>query len=324
MSVPQVNTTTSSGGAVHFEGFVFAIPGAAVGDPQTCTISAPGPFWPKTYVRPGTPYPNLVQSQRSLQSAPDAGFGLIAITNEELDVTLASWMDTAGDINYHSSLEGDGARITLRQEDERAYRFKKGMTIRSDAHRIEIAHGGLAAALARYRQMCEQRMPLDDQTPAWVREMILLEVYLPYYTGGLKGLANKLPFYKEVGFNTVYLMPHWVGGYSPIDLFEVDPRFGTAYDLRALVQTAHGLEMRVLFDMVIHGFNVKSAVPETHPEMFVHNEDGSLALHRTWKSVTTDWASPAYHAYMVDLVTHDLRTYDIARISGGRRQLQRA
>ncbi len=296
---------------LHFEGFVFTLPGVTVGDPRKCVVDTPGPFWPQTYVRPSTPYTDLVEARRNLHSAPDAGFGLIAITNTMSEVTLGSWMDTAGEVNYHSSFQGDGQRITLRHADERAYRLVEGMTIQSDAHRIEIASGGLPSVLTRYRQMCERQMPLAKRTPEWAREMVLLEVYPPYYAGGFTELADKLPFYREIGFNTLYLMPHWVGGYSPIDLFEVDSRFGTANDLKALVQRAHALDMRVLFDMVIHGFNVKSEVPTQRPEVFVRNEDGSLALHRTWKSVTTDWASPAYRQYMVDLVTHDVKTYDI-------------
>ncbi len=141
--------------------------------------------------------------------------------------------------------------------------------------------------------------------------MVLLEVYPAYYEGGFKEIAQRLPAYREIGFNTLYLMPHWEGGYSPIDLYAVEPSYGTADDLKALVQTAHGLGMHVLFDMVIHGFNKKSPVPEQHPELFVHNEQGELELHRTWKSITCDWASPAYQQYMADLAAHDAEEYGI-------------
>ena len=109
----------------------------------------------------------------------------------------------------------------------------------------------------------------------------------------------------------IYLMPHWQGGYGPLDLFAVNPAFGTPADLTALVKTAHSLGLKVIFDMVIHGFNKKSPLTQQRPELFVHNEQGELALHPTWKSVTTDWANPAYQQYMVDLVLHDQREYGI-------------
>ncbi|MEJ7616644.1 MAG: hypothetical protein WKF30_06670 [Pyrinomonadaceae bacterium] len=69
--------------------------------------------------------------------------------------------------------------------------------------------------------------------------------------------------------------------------------------------------MRVLLDMVIHGFNEKSPLIKERPELFVRTEAGALALHPTWKSVTTDWAAIAYQQYMVDLVRHDVREYGI-------------
>ena len=66
-------------------------------------------------------------------------------------------------------------------------------------------------------------MPLDAKTDAWVKKMVVLEVYPKYFKGGVNGLTEKLPFYKEIGFNTIYLMPHWKGGYFPLDLYAVDP-----------------------------------------------------------------------------------------------------
>jgi len=206
---------------------------------------------------------------------------------------------------------GDGERITIEHDNHRAYRLAKGQQVDSDVHRIVVADAGLPAILSEYRAMCEKRMPLDGSTPAWVKEMILLEVYPRYFAGGFKELAGKLPFYREVGFNTLYLMPHWSGGYSPIDLYKVEPRYGTEAELREMVEAAHKLGMRVLFDMVIHGFNENSALAKERPELFVHKEDGGLARHPTWKSITTDWASPAYQQYMADLVRHDVKTYDI-------------
>lgn len=141
--------------------------------------------------------------------------------------------------------------------------------------------------------------------------MVLLEVYPEYFPDGFKGITKKLPFYKDVGFNTIYLMPHWKGGYSPIDFYQIDPKYGTSDDLKETVRRAHALGMKVFFDMVIHGFNENSPVIGQHQEMFVKDEKGNLALHPTWKSVTTDWASPAYGHYMADLALHHTKTYDI-------------
>jgi glycosidase len=127
----------------------------------------------------------------------------------------------------------------------------------------------------------------------------------------LKGLTRKLPFYKGVGFNTVYLMPHWLGSYTPIDPYKVDPAYGTEDELKEMVRTAHSLGMRVLFDMVIHGFNPNSDILRLHPEFFARDGFGAIVKHQTWDSMTTDPANPAYQQYMADLAIHDIRTYGI-------------
>lgn len=295
---------------LHLEGFRFSLPGVALGETSECVVDVPGPWFPRNYVAPQTPYTDLKDKAIGFHGAPDGGFGFLAVTSKKLNMVLASWMDTAGEVNYHPSLRGDGERISFLFHDHRDYRMPENFAVVSDTHCIELVSGNLSAALSKYREMCEQNMPLDQSTPDWVREMVLLEVFPSYFPGGLKELTDKLPFYRDIGFNTIYLMPHWTGGYSPIDVFEVNPALGTAEDLKEMVSAAHGMGMRVLFDMVIHGFNQKSPMMDRHPEYFVHDEEGNIAQHRTWKSMSTDWASPDYRQFMVDLVLHDLKEYD--------------
>lgn len=302
---------TSVASGERMQGFLFQVPGAVVSNPAECVVNVPGPFFPKTFVKPDTPYTSLTNRSIDFHSAPDAGFGLLAISNTKRNTTLASWMDTAGEVAYRSALHGDGKQISIRHHNLREYRLLTGMAVDSDSHRIEVVTGPVSTALHKYREMVMQRMPMDAKTPEWVREMVMLEVYPQYFAEGFKGLTKKLPFYRQVGFNTIYIMPHWIGGYSPIDLFKVNPPLGTTADLQETVRTAHRLGMKVLFDMVIHGFNEKSEVTRERPDLFVRTEEGALARHPTWKSITTDWASPVYQQYMVNLVRHDLKTYDI-------------
>jgi hypothetical protein len=294
------------------EGFRFVVPNVVVGDPAGNAVDVPGPWFPNTYVRPGTPYRALVDTSMTFHGAPDGGFGVLALENAALGVALAAWMDTGGETNYHPSIRGDGRRIDFVFVDHRSYTLPPRGYVESDVQRIEVVRGRTRDAFASYRAMLDRTMPLATaRTPDWVREMVLLEVYPSYYRRGFTEIAERLPFYRRVGFNTIYLMPHWQGGYSPTDLYAVDTAFGTAAELRALVDAAHRLGMRVLFDMVIHGFDERSPVTRRRPELFVHTEEGGLAKHPTWGSISTDWASEAYVRYMADYVRHDLATYDI-------------
>ena len=294
----------------HLDGFRFRLPGVVIGQSGENTVTLPGPFFIKTFVAPDTPYDSLKTKNITFHQAPDAGFGLFLLSNKVRKTTLGSWMSTGGEVAYSTAIEGNGRTLSCRHDDKRAYYLLPGMAVESDVQHVELAESS-APIMQSYRQMAMQTMPLDPNTPAWVRRQVILEVYPQYYKGGLPELATRLPFYKSVGFTMIYLMPHWEGGYSPIDLFKVDSRFGSPADLKALVKSAHGLGLKVIFDMVIHGMNKKSPLIQQRPKLFVRNEAGELALHPTWKSVTTDWANPAYQQYMVNLVLHDQREYGI-------------
>ena len=294
----------------HFDGFRFQVPGTIIGTPDQCTITVPGPFFTTTFVRPETRYDSLKAQKITFHSAPDAGFGLLLLQNRKRRVTIASFMNTAGEVAYRSAIEGNGQTITLRHDDKRAYYLTPGMTVESDVHHLEIGQSD-AQVMQAYQRMVTDTYPPDLKTPAWVRDQVILEVYPSYFAGGLKAITAKLPFYATVGCTMIYLMPHWLGGYSPMDPYALDPQFGTKAELQTLVRTAHKLGLKVIFDMVIHGFNQTSPVPMQRPDMFVRNETGKLANHPTWGSITPDWANTGYRQYMVDLVLHDQREYDI-------------
>lgn len=148
-------------------------------------------------------------------------------------------------------------------KDNKGQYLQPGNTVVSDTQQIIITRD-FTAALNAYKKMASLRMPLNAGTPSWVKEAVILEVLPEYFRGGIKELTTKLPFYKNIGFNTIYLMPHWKGGYSPVDLYKMNEKYGTEQDLKEMVKTAHSLNMRVLFDMVIHGFNTTSPVVQKH------------------------------------------------------------
>jgi glycosidase len=76
--------------------------------------------------------------------------------------------------------------------------------------------------------------------------------------GTLRGAASRLPYLKKLGVTALWIAPVFKNrieldtyhGYSIQDFLEIDPRFGTRQDLRDLVDAAHDLGLRVLFDIV--------------------------------------------------------------------------
>ena len=70
--------------------------------------------------------------------------------------------------------------------------------------------------------------------------------------GDLKGVESKLDYLACLGVTAVYLTPVFLAPsnhkYDTRDYFKIDPHFGTADDLRSLVQRAHSLGVRVVLD----------------------------------------------------------------------------
>ena len=76
------------------------------------------------------------------------------------------------------------------------------------------------------------------------------------YGGTINGIRENLDYIKSLGFNCLYLNPTFVAGayhkYDLIDYKHIDPCFGTDEDFKALVQEAHGKEIRVIVDGVFN------------------------------------------------------------------------
>lgn len=75
-----------------------------------------------------------------------------------------------------------------------------------------------------------------------------------YYGGDLQGLWERLPYLAELGVGLLYLNPIFrsgsAHGYDTHDYLQVAPRLGDEALLRRVLDRAHALGLRVLFDFV--------------------------------------------------------------------------
>ncbi|KAL9560710.1 hypothetical protein ACKAV7_015027 [Fusarium commune] len=79
-----------------------------------------------------------------------------------------------------------------------------------------------------------------------------------YCGGTFKGLESKLDYIKGMGFDAIWITPvvdskYTDGGYHGYwakDLYAVNPKYGTADDLKSLVKSAHDKNMYVMCDVV--------------------------------------------------------------------------
>jgi len=137
----------------------------------------------------------------------------------------------------------------------------------------------------------------DAQPPAWAAEALIYHVFVDrfnpgagrpfathgdlrgFYGGTLRGVAEKLDYIAALGATAIWLSPIFASpshhGYDATDLYAIEPRLGTADDLRALVQAAHARGIRIILDFV------PNHVSNTHP-YFVSAQTDPNSPYRNW------------------------------------------
>lgn len=143
----------------------------------------------------------------------------------------------------------------------------------------------------------------------WWRTAVIYQIYPRSFAdsdgdgvGDLPGITRRLPALAELGVDAIWLSPFFRSpqkdaGYDVSDYCDVDPLFGTLDDFDTLLETAHGLGLKVIADMVPNHtsdqhewFQAALAAPEGSPErdryMFRDGKgaNGDIAPNN-WESV---------------------------------------
>jgi amylosucrase len=114
----------------------------------------------------------------------------------------------------------------------------------------------------------EQRSALQKQcdasrvaTPNWYssEKMVGMMLYVDLFDTDFNGLKAKIPYLKDLGINTVHLMPFLDvpefendGGYAVRNYRQVNPKFGTMKDFEALVKEFQKNDMNLIMDFVLN------------------------------------------------------------------------
>jgi 1,4-alpha-glucan branching enzyme len=109
-----------------------------------------------------------------------------------------------------------------------------------------------------------------------------------------------LPRIVQAGYNTIQLMailehPYYGSfGYHVSNFFAASSRFGTPHELKALIDTAHGMGLRIVIDLV-HSHAVKNeaeglACFDGTPYQYFHA--GGRGEHTAWDSRCFDYGKP--------------------------------
>ncbi|RDA88845.1 hypothetical protein CP532_5468 [Ophiocordyceps camponoti-leonardi (nom. inval.)] len=139
-----------------------------------------------------------------------------------------------------------------------------------------------------------------------------------YCGGTFRGLESKLDYIKELGFDAIWISPviknHDGGyhGYWSQDLYAINPNFGTADDLKSLVDTAHSKDMFVMADVVANhmGSPIDTNRPEPlnrgesyhYPCMINYEDQGSVEYCQIGGLPDLDTQSPEVRRVLYDWI----------------------
>jgi len=100
--------------------------------------------------------------------------------------------------------------------------------------------------------------------PLWYKDAVIYELHIKAFCdangdgiGDFAGLIQKLDYVRDLGVNTIWLLPFYPSplrddGYDVADFLSVNPAYGTADDIGRLVQEAHRRGLRVITELVVN------------------------------------------------------------------------
>ncbi len=106
--------------------------------------------------------------------------------------------------------------------------------------------------------------PSPAHDPLWYKDAVIYQLHVKAFfdsnddgIGDLKGLISKLDYVKDLGVNTIWLLPFYPSpqkddGYDVADYLNVHPQYGTRQDFRVLMREAHRRDLRVITELVVN------------------------------------------------------------------------
>lgn len=179
-----------------------------------------------------------------------------------------------------------------------------------------LAGAPAAAALDPY----QPKEYVQFQHADWTKNASIYQINTRQFTpeGTFRAATGELPRLKELGVDILWLMPiHPIGEvkrkgslgspYAVRDFRAVNPELGTMADLRAFVDRAHALGLRVIIDWVGNHTAWDNVLMTQHPEWYAKGPDGrpQPTPWFNWDDIIDlDYSKPALRRYMTDAMKY--------------------
>jgi maltooligosyltrehalose trehalohydrolase len=226
---------------------------------------------------------------------PDKAFG--ALVEPDGRVRFRLWAPALTSVFLR--LEDADRRLLMTPTGEGWFELQPSEIRIGSRYRFELPDGTLVPDPASRRQDQDVNGPSVVVDPAVYRwrhadwrgrpwhEAVIYELHVGSFSpeGDFAGVGKRLPALKDLGITAVQLMPiadfpggrNW--GYDGVLPYAPDTRYGTPEDLKALVDTAHGLGLMIFLDVVYNHFGPEGNHLHSYaPHMFTDRH------HTPWGS----------------------------------------
>ena len=159
----------------------------------------------------------------------------------------------------------------------------------------------------------------------WLKSGVIYEIYPRTFSpsGDFRGIEAQLPRLQKLGVTVLWLMPVHPPGqlkkkgtlgspYAVHDYYTINPDYGTAAELKHLVQAAHAHGLKMIVDIVAN-HTAWDSVLMKHPDYYKHDASGNvISPVPDWADVAAlNYANAELRKYMLDMLKYWVRDFDL-------------
>lgn len=256
--------------------------------------------------------------------APHNSSGIMGAYDTKREIAEATWFLSEYFPCGTSSMTHAKGRLTRNSEVHCPRMMLPGDTLSVGAFFYGIFPGSREHAtsrVARSLQCMGWDKPADEEK---LRDLCVMEIFVGEKMNRVlfesyAEVIEKLPRIKAMGWNTLEIMPAMpFPSYTVFDFMDAKATYNDDGNLHTLIDKAHEMGMRVLFDMVLHGPREVNDAPHVRmprsplldapDDWFIFTEHGTHA-HTYTRSF--DLSSPGYQKYIIDAMLYYLSEWHV-------------